>query len=364
MDNASKDRGLAIERPPLSADLSNLPWIQTSLGAIEVRAPGSVYEPILLKSDQPNIKVRPGELDEHEEQFVRDLIGHLYPQGAQQWNAETPMKWGEREIWFKRNVEKQKNSFRLRVDDSDWYYPDFILWIIDRAARIQTFGFVDPKGLRQGNDQGWGDHKVVSTVYIPHVLERKLGVHGAKAICEGEEWTFRIRGALVSNASYADLAQQAKFFVHDKHHKLVLPSLEDYRHGRIVFQEQRSEYIGHLLNLLTQDTALDQVLDRVAAMFHAGDNFVPADETDYALLIRRYELGMAIGEADLVKDLVCDFLKLRSPDQIAALLRDRAVEKLVRHLGEGVLHASGIDSAPTLISHPTPCEILWKQLQA
>lgn len=345
-------------------DVNNLPWIvDASLGAIEVRAPGSVYEPILLTPQQEHIEVRPGKLDEREELFVRDLIKYLYPHGGQPWSAQTPLKWEGREIWFKRNVENRKDSFCLRVDDSDWFYPDFILWIIDRTTRTQTFGFVDPKGLQLGIGKGWGDYKVVSTLYMPHVVERQLGGDGLKVAYEGEEWTFRIRGVLVSTTSYASLSEQAKFAAHNEHDKLVAPSVEDFRHGRIVFQERRQEYIGQMLDLLIQDSVLDEGLKRVAALFDTSSYFVPEDELDHDLLVRSRALGDACTESDFVQDVVRDTLKFPDPAQAAAMRKRRAAERLGRYASEGKLLGLGAEKAAALYNHPTPCAELWKRMK-
>ena len=158
-------------------DMENLPLIfDAKPGEIEVLAPGSVYQPLLLSPDerQLNIQIGPGNLDRNEEKFVRDLIRFLYPAGKHPKSDKTPLLWQGKEIWLKRNIEKQAGSFRLRVDHSDWFYPDFIVWILDHATRTQTFGFVDPKGLVQGLPEGWENYKIVSTLYMPHVVELKM----------------------------------------------------------------------------------------------------------------------------------------------------------------------------------------------
>lgn len=354
--------GLFETAAPIT-DVNNLPWIvDASLGAVEVRAPGSVYEPILLT--QENIEVGPGKLEPTEELFVRDLIKHLYPAGGQPWSAQTPLQWGNREIWFKRNVESRKDSFCLRVDDSDWFYPDFILWIIDRQTRTQTFGFVDPKGLRQGAAAGWGDYKIVSTLYMPHVVERLLGADGLRVSYEGDDWTFRIRGVLVSTSSYASLSEHAKFAVHNDHEKPVAPTLDDFRHGRIVFQERRNEYIGQMLALLTQDTLLDQTFRRAAALFDADSYFAPIDEADHDLLIRRHMLGDGCTECSFIQDVVRDYLKFPDPAQAAAIRKRKAAEKLGGYASEGRLFGLGAEKATALHQHPTPCTELWKRMLA
>ena len=172
---------------PISCpDIDNLPLIVEPQGSIEVLAPGSVYQPLLLSPGQDDIDVGPGKLDENEEAFVRDLIRRLYPAGNHPKSDKTPLKWGSKEIWLKRNIEKRDESFRLRVDDSDWFYPDFIVWIVDYERRTQIFGFVDPKGLTVGAGGGWSDYKIVSTLFMPHVVERQLLASGQKVEFEGE----------------------------------------------------------------------------------------------------------------------------------------------------------------------------------
>ena len=50
-------------------DIDNLPLIVEPQGSLEVLAPGSVYQPLLLSPRQDDIDVGPGKLDEHEEAF-------------------------------------------------------------------------------------------------------------------------------------------------------------------------------------------------------------------------------------------------------------------------------------------------------
>lgn len=163
-------------------------------GAYEVRAPGSVYQPVLLTPGQ-GIDVGPGKLDENEEKFVRDLIRYLYKGLDPPKSDKTPLQWGDKEVWLKRNIEKNDRSFRLRVDESNWYYPDFIIWILDKATKTQTFGFVDPKGLAIGAAGGWQDYKIVATLYVPHVVEQQLNTSDQQVAWEEGKWNFRHSGA-------------------------------------------------------------------------------------------------------------------------------------------------------------------------
>ena len=339
-------------------DIDNLPLILEPQGAIEVLAPGSVYQPLLLSPAQDEIDVGPGKLDEHEEAFVRDLIRYLYPAGTHPKSDKTPLQWGEREIWLKRNIDKRDESFRLRVDDSDWFYPDFIVWILDYATRTQTFGFVDPKGLEMGTGGGWADYKIVSTLFMPHVVEWQLAENGAKVEYEGEEWTFRVRGVLVSTSTFAALTEQAKFHVHDETGKLVAPTEADFKRGRIIFQKTSIAYIKDVLELLTMDSAVDTALQKSAEMFYNSAYFKPVGEMQYELALRRQEKQQT--ECEFVAALMRDYLKPDANGQLGSWpTRNRRSELM--DYPTGGRFGFGAEKVSALRAHPAPCEELWKR---
>jgi hypothetical protein len=339
-------------------DIDNLPLIVEPQGSIEVLAPGSVYQPLLLLPCQDNIEVGPGELDEHEEAFVRDLIRRLYPAGNHPKSDKTPLQWGSKEIWLKRNLDKRDDSFRLRVDDSDWFYPDFIVWILDYESRTQTFGFVDPKGLKLGADGGWSDYKIVSTLYMPHVVERQLAASGQKVEFEGEEWTFRIRGVLVSTSSFASLSAQAKFHIHDADGRLVAPSEADFKRGRIVFQKPDTAYIDDVLELLTQDTVIDNLLRQSALLFDNSTHFNPSGELEHDLALRHDEHSQT--ESEFVASLIRDYLKPDDKGQHGSWVIKNRKRQLMDYAAEGKW-GFGAEKVPDIRDHPTPCEELWKR---
>lgn len=345
-------------------DVQNLPWIidPRGINTVEVRAPGSVYQPVLLAPQQQNVDVGPGTLDVHEEQFVRDLVTYLYPHGGQPWSEQTPLKWGERQIWFKRNIEKRKDSFCLRVDDSDWYYPDFILWIIDPATKTQTFGFADPKGLLLGTGKGWADYKVVCTLYMPHVLERQLAQSSQQVEYQGETWKFRVRGVLVSTTPLASLVAQEKFRVFDDSDTMHPPNHEEFKRGRIAFQKQGdSSYIKDVLELLTVDSALDDLLARTALLLDRDRYFTPQSEADYDLLIRQAGLGKGDSESAFVQNVIEAYLKQKDSSAINTTRARRCRQQLVNYAKQGGLFGLGAEKASELRDHPTPGEEWWKR---
>jgi len=343
---------------PACPDIDNLPLIVDPQGAIEVLAPGSVYQPLLLSPRQDDIDVGPGRLDEHEEAFVRDLIRRLYPAGNHPKSDKTPLQWGSKEIWLKRNLEKRDESFRLRVDDSDWFYPDFIVWILDHESRTQTFGFVDPKGLTLGAGGGWSDYKIVSTLYMPHVVERQLAASGQKVEFEGKEWIFRIRGVLVSTSSFASLSTQAKFYIHDAEGKLVAPSEADFMRGHIVFQKPDTAYIDDVLALLTQDTIIDNLLRQSALLFDNSTYFTPSGELEHDLALRHDEHSQT--ESEFVASLIRDYLKPDDKGQHGSWAIKNRKRQLMDYAAEGKW-GFGAEKVPDIRDHPTPCEELWKR---
>lgn len=294
-------------------DVAQLPLICDDQGKLEVLAPGHLYQPLLLKSRTGDIDIQPGALDNNERKFVADLVKRLYPDGSAPRALGAPLKWGKREIHLRRNLDKDPGSFRLRVDDSDWYYPDFILWIIDHEERVQTFGFVDPKGLYSQAPGGWGDHKVVSTTYMPFVIEQQLGVAGRNIDIGGEPWRFRIRGVLLSTSSWDQLQQQAKFKVSDATGSDATPSKDAMRRGRIVFQEDTG-YIEQVLNLLVEDSGVDVMLERAAVLFHSDAAPQARDHRDAYLHVehrRHLDSHGAFAERVLKDLLLCtDFSTL------------------------------------------------------
>jgi hypothetical protein len=338
------------------SDIENLPFITDPRGEIEVFAPGSVYQPLLLSPKQDNIAVGPGTLNGDEEIFVRDLIRFLYPAGNHPKSEKTPLRWQNKEIWLKRNIEKQPASFRLRVDASDWFYPDFIVWILDRDTKTQTFGFVDPKGFSQGLREGWENYKIVSTLYLPHVIERKLA--GQTVMAEGEEWTFRVRGAFISTTALASLEQEAKFAVHAESGK-AQPDEADFNRARIVFPGHQTGYIETLLRLLTEDNSLDELFKSAARLRHGPKPFEPGNEAEYDLALRPFEGG----EARFVEAIIMDYLKPDAAGNYGVRVQNQYRLKLMDYAKRGIF-GIGEEKVPYIRDHPKPCEELWHRKNA
>lgn len=92
--NAAPGQAALFGAPLPCPGIDNLPLIDEAGGHIEVLAPGSVYQPLLLTPQQDAVEVGPGKLDAHEEAFVRDLIKRLYPAGNHPKSPPYPAEMG------------------------------------------------------------------------------------------------------------------------------------------------------------------------------------------------------------------------------------------------------------------------------
>lgn len=342
-------------------DVDNLPLITNSLGKFEVLAPGSIYQPVLLTPHQKDVFVGPGTLDKHEEKFIRDLIGYLYPKGDHPKSPKTPLKWNDKDIWLKRNIEKDPSSFRLRIDESDWFYPDFILWILDHEHKTQTLGFVDPKGLGIGAAGGWSDYKILSTIYIPHVVERQLLQNKVPVDRDGNEWQFRIRGVIVSTSPFDVLKEHKKFSLNTKALKSADPEESDFERARIVFQKNApDDYIEKVLDLLWVDNMVDGMMKRAAEVRELGDSFSPWHETDYDLALRNSEGEQT--DSEYIGSIMYDYLKLDTNGNFGSVAAERCKHDLMKSAKTGRF-GFGAEKASHISEHATPCEELWKRKQ-
>jgi hypothetical protein len=342
-------------------DIDNLPLITDPSGRFEVLAPGSIYHPVLLTPDQKDVFVGPGTLDKHEEKFVRDLIGYLYPKGDHPKSPKTPLKWGEKDIWLKRNIEKAPSSFRLRIDESDWFYPDFILWVLDHKAKIQTLGFVDPKGLGIGAAGGWSDYKILSTIYIPHVVERQLLQNRLPVDQDGNEWQFRVRGVIVSTSPFDALKEHNKFSLNTETFKRTCPEKADFERARIVFQKGvPAAYIPKVLELLWDDNMVDRLMKRAAEVRELGETFSPSHETDYDLVLRNSAKKQT--DSEYISALMYDYLKLDALGSFGRVASERCRFELMKSAKTGRFGFGG-EKASHISEHATPCEALWKRMK-
>ena len=235
-----------------------------------------------------------------------------------------------------------------------------IVWILDYQTHIQTFGFVDPKGMALGTAAGWSDYKIVSTLYLPHVVERQLTATSQTVTYQGAPWTFRVRGVLVSTASFTSLSTQAKFQVRDAVSNSAKPTEADFRSGRVLFPRDDTGYIDEVLTLLTEDTAIDPILALAAQVLEPTSYFTPAGELQHELRLRQEERNQP--DAEFIGALLADYLQPDADGQLGAAAIRRRRQQLMDYAISGRF-GFGAETAAALRDHPAPREALWTRKQ-
>jgi hypothetical protein len=185
-----------------------------------------------------------------------------------------------------------------------------------------------------------------------------MAASGQKVEFEGKEWTFRIRGLLVSTSSFASLSTQAKFHIHDADGRFVAPSEADFKRARIVFQKPDTAYIDEVLELLTQDTIIDHLLRQSAVLFDSSTHFSPSGEMEHDLALRYDEYSQT--ESEFVASLIRDYLKPDDKGQHGSWVIKNRKRQLMDYAAEGKW-GFGAEKVPDIRDHSTPCEELWKR---
>ncbi|MDG6251759.1 hypothetical protein, partial [Methanocalculus sp.] len=94
-----------------------------------------LYQPLLAKTDRKSRRIAaisPEGLNEGEERLVREIKAHL--------EKETD-KFHEKKVYLLRNIPKNGVGFYK----TSWFYPDFIMWIVDNSK--QHIVFLEPHGM-------------------------------------------------------------------------------------------------------------------------------------------------------------------------------------------------------------------------
>lgn len=121
-----------------------------------------LYKPLLyLNNDsyKNKVTVSPVPLDESEKEFTDDLINY--------YNSHKE-EFTNKQLFLLRNQSRKGIGFFV---DTNNFYPDFILWVIENGK--QQIAFVDPKGIR--NSKGLNDpkiqfHKLIKDKIEPQVV--------------------------------------------------------------------------------------------------------------------------------------------------------------------------------------------------
>lgn len=97
-----------------------------------------IYEPLLRDNKSyltEDYKLIPDKLNDGERKFVSDFV---------QYVKDNSIKFKDYDVYLMRNVESLKSIGIYLNDDSEVFYPDFILWLVSKNKVYITF--IDPKG--------------------------------------------------------------------------------------------------------------------------------------------------------------------------------------------------------------------------
>ena len=105
--------------------------------------PAHLYYPIMVLEDKDTLplKMQPLNMNvDSEIRFVHDL------QAAH--DSGELLRWtGGRDLYLLRNADNKRNGLGFALAGN--FYPDFLLWLVDRDSGRQWLSLIDPKGIRQ-----------------------------------------------------------------------------------------------------------------------------------------------------------------------------------------------------------------------
>lgn len=327
-----------------------------------VYTPGHLYKPSPIEVDGIGKAASPGALIPTEREFVSRLIRHLSPNYAQdsdvQQRIPAALKHGQREFFLLRNLERSHDATRLRMGAEDWFYPDFIFWMIDhqRSPEHQTVAYIDPKGLTMGMRGGWNNHKVLCFAYklveIARQIRHPHDEHG-KAV------QFAMKGVFISTTRREDLQEASRqtleFHVYDDHGAKYFPSYEDFARAGIFFAE-RADHIEHMMNYLEGgQSLLDELMGRVADTMNIAHDAFPDDEIGcfyrWQLLQNQHVVEPSLGE------IIRFSLTAQDKDHALRRMQQHAREKLQPLMKKNLIHnlTGSVKDADRILN---PCRVL------
>ncbi|WP_210756802.1 hypothetical protein [Caldichromatium japonicum] len=108
---------------------------QENAGLPRIHFDRHIYQPLLV--DMPEkAQIAPPGLKDSEARFVRDL--------REYWEAEKDKSLEGKEVFLLRNLSR---GYGIGFFEERGFYPDFILWLVDQATKVQRIVFIEPHGM-------------------------------------------------------------------------------------------------------------------------------------------------------------------------------------------------------------------------
>ena len=135
-----------------------------------------IYTPLLWDNEyklEDSLQLKPDKLNRGEKKFVRDFAKYI---------KDNPRKFNDFDVYLLRNVESLKSIGIYLNDDSEVFYPDFIMWLIAKDKVFITF--IDPKGqmgTKDFNDEQYKEkitiaNKTTNTT-LPNIEKELKRIH-------------------------------------------------------------------------------------------------------------------------------------------------------------------------------------------
>ena len=164
--------------------------IRRELGRLLEPGHRHIYKPLILPQEDVesmyrDLKVLPDRLNRGEKKFVEDLTKYI---------KETYYQNERYEFYLMRNV--QKIGIYLESDAGS-YYPDFVLWVLDKEQEMTHILFVDPKGEREIIGGTRGDYKNHPKVKIAQKSEDQTLTTLEKQLEAEHDQKFQLNSFLV-----------------------------------------------------------------------------------------------------------------------------------------------------------------------
>ncbi len=138
----SKENGKPKTETELNKEIQafeeTIKQLETSLSLQNKEIGNHIYAPLLEDKKtilEENLKLTPDKLNAGEKKFVKDFAEYI-EKHSQVFNGF--------DVFLMRNVESLKSIGIYLNDDSEVFYPDFIMWLISKDKVY--INFVDPKG--------------------------------------------------------------------------------------------------------------------------------------------------------------------------------------------------------------------------
>ena len=138
----SKENGKPKTETELNKEIEEfektIKQLETSLSLQNKEIGNHIYAPLLEDKKyvlEENLKLTPDKLNTGEKKFVKDFAEYI---------DKYSQKFNGFDVFLMRNVESLKSIGIYLNDDSEVFYPDFIMWFISKDKVY--INFVDPKG--------------------------------------------------------------------------------------------------------------------------------------------------------------------------------------------------------------------------